>query len=289
MYIIDELIKVIELFNNNIKKINEIKSYLIENSQIIQNNTFKKETSEKLCDELSDNLDKIYNSIMKEEKSKDFYDKLRYILFKEIKKISISDYRFHIFSKIIEENQMIKKSNDIFQIILNNYIRKDKFKDNRNTILNSKDEILKLIEEKLNEKEKNNFVLFETLLYFFEKNSLNYLKFNLNKKDKDKDKKNEEDESLEIFKGCIEFLNYYISKPDKVASKLKEIGKLFCLGYIKVYLNNFIKILENDKNTYDPKKIIDVINGSDSICKMIRIFIYKILYNKYNIYVFINK
>ena len=288
MYIVDELIKVIELFNNNIKKINEIKSYLIENSQIIQNNTFKKETSEKLCDELSDNLDKIYNSIMKVEKSKDFYDKLRYILFKEIKKISISDYRFHIFSKIIEENQMIKKSNDIFQIILNNYIRKDKYKDNRNTILNSKDEILKLIEEKLNEKEKNNFVLFETLLYFFEKNSLNYLKFNLNKKDKDKDKKNEEDESLEIFKGCFEFLNYYISKPDKVASKLKEIGKLFCLGYIKVYLNNFIKILENDKNTYDPKKIIDVINGSDSICKMIRIYIYKILYNKYNIDVFIN-
>lgn len=93
---------------------------------------------------------------------------------------------------------------------------------------------------------------------------------------------------MEIFKGCIEFLNYYISKPDKVASKLKEIGKLFCLGYIKVYLNNFIKILENDKNTYDPKKIIDVINGSDSICKMIRIFIYKILYNKYNIDVFIN-
>ena len=57
---------------------------------------------------------------MKVEKSKDFYDKLRYILFKEIKKISISDYRYHIFSKIIEENQMIKKSNDIFQIILKN-------------------------------------------------------------------------------------------------------------------------------------------------------------------------
>jgi len=287
MYIVDELIKVIELFNNNIKKINEIKSDLIENSQIIQNYSFKKETSEKLGDELCDNFDKIYNSIMKEEKSKDFYDKLRYILFKEIKKISISDYRYQIFSKIIEENQMIKKSNDIFQIILNNYVRKDKFKDIRNTILNSKDEILKLIEEKLNEKEKNNFILFETLLYFFEKNSLNYLKVNLNKKDKDK--KNEEDESLEIFKGCIEFLNYYISKPDKVASKLKEIGKLFCLGYIKAYLNNFIKMLDNDKIKYDPKKIIDVINGSDSICKMIRIYIYKILYNKYNIDVFINK
>ena len=228
---------------------------------------------------------------MKEEKSKDFYDKLRYILFKEIKKISISDYRYHIFSKLIEENQMIKKSNDIFQILLYNYLKKDKFKDNRNAILNSKDEILRLIEEKLNEKDKNNFILFETLLYFFEKNSLNYLTVNSNKKNKEKkneEKINEEDEPLEILKGCIEFLNYYISKPDKVASKLKEIGKLFCLGYIKAYINNFFKMIDNDKNKYDPKKIIDVINGNDSICKMIRIYFYKILYNKHNIDVFTN-
>ena len=286
MYIVDELMKIIELFQNNIKKINEIKNELIENAQIIQKYSFKVDTSEKLCDELNDNIDRIYNIMMKEQKSEGFYDKLRYILFKEIKKISISYYRFHIFSKIIEENQMIKKSNDIFQIILYNYVRKDKFKDNRNAILNSKEEILKLIEEKLTEKDKINFVLFETLLYFFEKNSLNYLKISSNKKNKEK--KNEEDEPLEILEGCIEFLNYYISKPDKVASKLKEIGKLFCLGYIKAYISNFIKILDNDKNKLDTKKILDIINGNDSICKMIRIYIYKILYNKYNIDVFIN-
>ena len=119
MYIVDELIKIIELLNNNIKKVNEIKIYLIENANIIQKYSFKEETSEKLCEELSDNLDKIYDLIMKEEKSnKDFYDNLRYILFKEIKKISISYYRYHIFSKLIEENQMIKKSNDILQILL---------------------------------------------------------------------------------------------------------------------------------------------------------------------------
>ena len=292
MYTVDELITIIELFNNNIKKINEIKSDLIENAQIIQKYSFKDDTSEKLCDELNDNLDKIYNSIMKEEKSKDFYDKLRYILFKEIKKISYSDYRYHIFSKLIEENQMIKKSNDIFQILLYNYLKKDKFKESRNALLNSKDEIIKLIEEKLNEKDKNNFILFETLLYFFEKNSLNYIKVNSNKKNKEKkneEKKVEEDEPLEILKGCIEFLNYYISKPDKVASRLKEIGKLFCLGYIKAYLNNFFQMIDINKTKYDPKKIIDVINGNDNICKMIRIYIYKILYNKHNIDAFINE
>ena len=81
---------------------------------------------------------------------------------------------------------MIKKSNDIFQIILYNFVKKDKFKDNRNNILNSKEEILNPIENKLNEKDKVNFVLFETLLYFFEKNSLIYLKSNSTKKNKEK-------------------------------------------------------------------------------------------------------
>ena len=286
MYIVDELIKVIELLNYNIKKINEIKNYLIENAKIIQKYSFKDETNEKLSEELNDNLDKICDLLMKEEKSNDFYDKLRYILFKEIKKLSIDNCRYHIFSKLIDENQMIKKSNDIFQILLHNFVKKDKFKDNISKILNSTDEILKLIEEKLND--NNNFVLSETLLFFFEKNSLNYLKTNLNKKNKDKN--NEEDEPFETLKECIKFLNYYAFKPDKVATKLKEICKLFCLGYIKTYISNFINMFDNDnnKNKYDPKKIIDVINGNDSVCKMIRIFIYKILYNKHNINVFTN-
>ena len=39
----------------------------------------------------------------------------------------------------------------------------------------------------------------------------------------------------------------------------------------------------------DPKKIIDIINKNNSIYKMIRIYIYKILYNNYNINVFINE
>lgn len=56
----------------------------------------------------------------------------------------------------------------------------------------------------------------------------------------------------------------------------------------KSLYKQFYKILDNDKNKLDTKKILDIINGNDSICKMIRIYIYKILYNKHNIDVFIN-
>ena len=46
---------------------------------------------------------------IQENNDKDFYDKLRYILYKEIIKISDINYRFKIFKKLIESNEMIKK------------------------------------------------------------------------------------------------------------------------------------------------------------------------------------
>ena len=42
-------------------------------------------------------------------------------------------------------------------------------------------------------------------------------------------------------------------------------------------------------NCKDPKKIIEIINGKEPIYKMIRIYIYKILYNNYKIDAFINE
>ncbi len=45
---------------------------------------------------------------------------------------------------------MIKKSIEIFQLMLKNYLKKDKFGDNMNNILNGNDNIIKLIEKKLN-------------------------------------------------------------------------------------------------------------------------------------------
>ena len=226
MYIIDELIKIIELFTkkNNIKKINEIKNLMRENAYIIQKNDNNKD---KLSEELIKNFETIYDLIIKDEviekNDKDYYyDKIRYIIFKEIKKIPDINYRYKIFEKLLESDEMIKKSNDIFQILLKNYVKKDKYKDNRNNILSSEEYIVKLIDNKL----KNNFVLSETLLYFFEKNSLNYLNNIIGTKKEivKENKKKEsiiislEDEPLDILKDCIEVLNFYIFEPNKLKS-----------------------------------------------------------------------
>jgi len=296
MYIIDELIKIIELFTKkkNIEKINEIKNLMRENALIIQKYS---DNEEKLTNELNNNFEAIYNSIIKDEvidrNDKDYYDKLRYILFKEIKKIPYIDYRYKILEKLLESNEMIKKSNDIFQMLLKNYFKKD-YKLSRNALLSGGDDIIKILDKTIS----NNFVLAETLLYLFEKNSLNYLKNIINSKKEviNNEKKKEqvtiklENDPLDILKECYDVLNLYIFEPKKLAQNFKEIGKLFCLGYIKTYIHTFIKTFEDKETKFnDPKKIIDVINGDNSIYKMMRIYIYRILYNKFGTDVFIKE
>ena len=71
----------------------------------------------------------------------------------------------------MKEKEIIKKSNDIFQILLKKYIskKKEEFKENLFTILNADDENINLIEINL---ECKNFALSETLLYFFEEKAI---------------------------------------------------------------------------------------------------------------------
>ena len=272
MYIIDELIKIIELLNYNIEKIIKIKNALRESALILQKyasndseNKFQiNDTNELFNEELINNFREIYSLIKKENANQDYYNKLGYICFKEIKKVLNINYRFEIFGLLIEENKIIKKSIAIFQILLKNNFTK--FENTISNLLNGREErsrqINRLIDYKLND--ENSFLLTEILLYFFEKNSLIYLKKILTQKSIKKQYL--ENEPLSILKDCIRVLDYYIFKPQTLTSKLKEICKLFCLGYIKTYCYTFIKMLdENKPKCEDPKKIIDVINGKNSI------------------------
>ena len=179
MYIIDELKEVIELQKLkviNIEKIETIRKYLRESSLIIQNNQ-----PDKIGD-LIVIFENIYDSLTPKEinKKKDYnyynkyYDTLRYVFYKEINKISDMNYRCKILEKILKEKEIIKKSNDIFQILLKKYVSvksgEKEFKKNLSFISKSDDEIINLIENYLVDNKKDYyFTLSETLLYFFEK------------------------------------------------------------------------------------------------------------------------
>ena len=148
---------------------------------------------------------------------------------------------------------------------------------------NKEDIIIKLIDKYLSNLKTDYYLsLSETLTYFFEKNSLIYLKYILSKK-----KESLETEPLEIFKECNKFLYDLKKDASKFHNKSANITKLFCLGYIKSYCYIFIKM--HDKPEFKPDNIIKAINKCDKI-NMVKLYIYKIIFNKNNkqINIFLN-
>ena len=288
MYIIDELKEVIELQklkDINTKKIEEIRKYLRESALIIQNSKTDKNK------ELIENFKKIYDSlILKKIETENkkyinkYYDTLKYICFKEISKITETKYRCKILEYLLKEKEIIKKSNDILQILFKKYISvktgEKEFKKNLHYISKDDNKIFSLIDKNLSNNKKDTYLaLSETLLYYFEKISISYFKNALY------DIKKPillENEPLDVFKECITFLHDYLENPKKLEkeNKLKNISMLFCLGYIKAFCFTFIKAFDDIEPKFkDLEKIIEFIDKND-LKKMVKFYIYKILFNQ---------
>ncbi len=242
--IIDELINIIEYELDkgikNIKNIEIIRNYLVENSKIIQKNRSDK------FSKLIDNFMNL-NKILKEEKDEKFknkyYETLKYIYMQEIKKIKDDTYRAAIFGELMKEKDIIKKSNDVLQLLLQSYLEDIMY--TLEDLLNNKDKyvIIQLIDKNLSDNTTDYYLaLSETLIYFFEKNSLIYLK-----------DESLEEEPLDIFKDCNEFLSNFKKNAHKYHGKSANIAKLFCIGYIKSYCYLFIKM--HDQSKFKPEKI----------------------------------
>ncbi len=298
MYIIDELIKVIELQNLkkiDIEKIQKIRKHLSKSAEIIQN-----ELPDKIG-ELKSNLDDIYRELLipNEEIIKEkgniyydkYYDTFRYIYYKEMKKVYNDNYHSRILEYLLKEKEIIKKSNNIFQILFRQLIKVNKdFKKVRKNILESKSKIISYIESNIGDnQQKNYFSLTETLLYFFEKKSLNYFKNIFYPSKEEKEAPLMEKEPTEIFKECINFLQD-LEEKKKYDKYNKYVTKLFCLGYIRIFCHIFINMFDAEESKFkEPEKIIKLINEKKTVNKMIRLYIYKILFNKYQLDGFLNK
>jgi hypothetical protein len=232
MYIIDVLIEVIDL--QNLKEIKLTK--IVEIRKNLRDFAQNKNTDIK-------NFEKIYNSfISKEIKNetdkkyyKKYYDTLKYLCFIEINKISDTDYRCKILEYILKEKEIIKRSNDIFDILLKKYISlktgEKGFKKNLSYISKDNNKICSLIDKNLMNNENGNYLaLSETLLYYFEKNSIIYLKKALY------DIKKPillDNEPLDIFIEYIKFLGDCKDNPKKI-EKEKKLKK-----HIKALLFRF--------------------------------------------------
>ena len=194
------------------------------------------------------------------------------------------DYRSDIFeSYIINQKETLLNSYEIIKIILKGCFNtsKEKFFGSIDNFENKTDKILLVIEQKISEEEKNEYVS-QIFLYYFEKLSHIFFEnyFKTMPEIKEKEKNLIENGPLKIFQKCFELL----SKINTSKSKIKNVSKLLYIGYIRVFLYKFEEFIrENSNKLEDKKKIFDEINSKKNhISFMVELFFYKIIYNKNN-------
>ena len=296
MYIIDEINEIHNslILNGNEEDdlINSIFNDIIKN--IITNNEILQSSDEDKYEKLSSVFTKFYELLNKviNYESEDYYKLLYKIFYKEIRKVADIGYRKTIFEYLIKDNEIIRISNEIFQLLLKKLIvpTKDRFIKTINYILMDKGEIGNIIENILKNENENNFItLSETLIYFFEKNSHIYLDNIF----KDKTKTFLEKEPLDVFMETIKYLNDYLNHKEKIKDKNNiNMCKLFCIAYIKTFCFTFVSMMNDNNNEFLDKnsknstiiesiKNIDINNkiSDKQLGRTIKLYIYKIIYN----------
>lgn len=320
--LLDELIQIYEVLSLNEKldgdNLTEICSILKNNNSILQTN--EKIQSEDLVGEFKSLISSLNKSLV--ESDKKYFELLKFIFYKEIKKVPDVRYRAAIFQEVIKDVEVIINSNDILQILLFPLVKpkKDIFPKSIPDILKATDyDVANIIEDILSENGGVDTKIYnglnETLLYYFEKNALMYFQDIFHGKDKilfdndedeDKDKKTKDEDKkikeedkktqrigpLKLFNKSVKYLIDYNEGKKKLEGKNKNICKLFCLGYLRAYCYKFIDLIDTDSPNLENKtKIIKEINNTKDLCKIISIYVWKVIYNKNkkNIDLFINQ
>ena len=292
IYIIDEINDIHNSFilNGNAKDdlMNSVFNDIIKN--IILNNEILQSSDENKFENLSSVFMRFYELLNKvfSYESEDYYKLLYKIFYKEIRKVSDIGYRKTIFEYLIKDNEIIRISNEIFQLLLKSLIipTKNRYIDTIKFMLRDRGEIGGIIENILKNENENNFItLSETLIYFFEKNSNIYLENIF----KDKTKTFLEEEPLKVFLECIKYLNDFLNHKEMIRNKNNiNMCKLFCIAYIKTFCFTFISMINNNSeflknNSIIIEKIRDIDKenklNDQQLGRTIKLYIYKIIYN----------
>ena len=294
VYSLQEILKLINAFNE-IKMSNEEKIKSIK--KIIE--YFAVETAcnnEKRQKKLMDNLKGFYQFLVdkleKENKinKSNFYKLIGFIFMNEYIKITYPSFRELLVDIILENNELIKNSSGIIKLIIESTIdiSTEEMINNLDSIANENISIFKKINN------SNNIFLDEVIMNILEAKIRIYFellkKENIKKKDskviKDKEGIIFNSNSLSIFKQTIQFLDSISNiNENNEDEKNEHFTKLYCIVYIKMYLNQLVYFIkEKQEQLGDIKNIMKAIQEikNKKFGNVIKIYIFKLLYSYIN-------
>ena len=298
---LQEILKLFDAFTvnklANVENLKKVIKYFGE--ETLYNNN---KNSQHLCE----NLNKFYKFLTDEfgkNKKYNYYKILGFVFSNEYIKITFEDFREVLLNKILDKKEFIKNSSQIIRLILGNV-----FEASPTEMFNNLESI-EIEEGRLFRKinNTNDEFLDEIILNIFEgKISLYFeqiaeldeenLKLLYPKYFKDNQGKIPNitgivfDNSLDIFKQLVEFLDNISNKKDDKELNKKEnihICKLYSIAYVKMYLSKVVYIIKEkfyDKEVTNYKKIMKIIQGlkNKAFGKVLKIYIFKLFYNYMN-------
>jgi len=300
VFSLQQILKLVDSFYSNKlnSKNNFEQIFLYFRKQIVYNN---KQLQRKLCDNFTEFYGFLTEKLTKLNNNKfNFYKVLSFIFLNEYIKITYDPFRELLIEKILENNDFIKNSSQIFKIILENII--DPFPSsmisNFDFLKEEKSELIKKINNTKNE------FLDEVIMNIIEGKISIYFEYipNLDSKTTEelykkyyKDNKNGIknetgivfDNSLKIFKQTINFLDS-ISNQASIDEDKENIHlcKLYSIVYVKMYLSKTIYFIKEKYELMggDIKKIIKVIQEikNKEFAKVIKIYVFKLFYSFMN-------
>ena len=294
-----EILKLFDAFQNlkllNIENIKSTIKYFKEETRY--NN---EEDGYKLCksfDEFCEFLFKKFENA--ENKRFDMYKTFSFIFLNEYLKITNEKFRKLLFTKILEKNELIINSSQLFKLIIENVIdiNPSDMENNLELIKEKKLPLFKMLNDSKNE------VLDEVLFNIFEEKVISFFDSipKCNNEDLEdvypqyiKDNKNSKirnetgiifDNSFNIFKQVAEFLDE-IKDSEKLINDKNEnihLAKLYSIVYAKYYLYKLVVILKEHKkeikNITKMKEIFNFIKKlSIGFSRVIKIYILKLFY-----------
>ena len=252
------------------------------------------ENFEGFCKFIMEKLENIEN------KKINLHKTLSSIFLNKYLKINDTDFRELLFKKILEKNELIINTSQLFNLIIENVvdIRASEMINNLDLIKEEESPIWKMVNN------TENYILDEVLFNIIEGKVITFFDsiHELNQENLKelypqyyKDNKNSKtrnetgiifDNSFTIFKQVVEFLDE-IKDEEKQLNEDNEnihLAKLYSLVYTKYYLYKLVYILKEHKkeikNKEKIKEIMDFIkNLSNGFSKVLKIYIFKLFYD----------
>ena len=271
IYSLNSFLLFQEYYEKNEKySIDTIKEYL----ELI--NKDREDINQKNYEEAIENLKKEYELIDKCIENKNILAEIIIPIFiNKYKQITDINYREELFKIILSKSIFIIKSKILFNLFFGDDILIKEKEEEEDCLIEfdiEDDKINSLIN-----KNKENIVLNEVLLYLFE-NSINSYFENCGNKIKEKKDNNNKfilKEPFKYFKICIEYLDN--NENDNI------LNVLYYIAYVKCFLNKFIDLIYHNINELgDIREFNDYLISKDNkFRKVIKLYILKIFYILY--------